>query len=53
MLPSIVPTQMKRSWAISPSNAKTSDLQNPSSLRRLRWWFCLLPRPHLRTRSSS
>ena len=53
MLPSIVRTQMKQSWAISPSNAKTSGRQNPSSLRRSRWWFCPLPLLQLQTRYSS
>ena len=53
MLPSIVRTLTKRSWAIWPSNAKTSGQQNQSSLRRCRWWFGLLPFLQLQTRFSS
>ncbi len=53
MQPSIVRTLTKPSWVISPSNAKTSGRQKPSSLRRFRWWFSLFQVLQLRTRSSS
>ncbi len=53
MLPNIVRTQTKRSWAILPSNNKMSGQKNPSSLLHCRLCVHHLQLLHLPTRSSS